>query len=378
MKMRDRKKCFFVSNYIDGKDYERIYTKEKKPGIQIQKFDRLIVEGLIENDVDVICYTLIPASSVVLDNTFLKVKNHDKFKYSFCINIPLIKDIYVLIAVFFRLLFSSFDFCILDPLSPANTLAASLVCKLKGKPCMAIITDLPEFMTSNKLYQIITNLVISNSSYYTFLSDKMNEKLNKKNKPYVIVEGFSDYFDNNTYEHNNEIIYAGNLSIDNGVMNLVNAFQKSKLHDLCVLRLFGGGSAVKQINELNDTRIHYEGTKPNAEVLFALRRALLLINPRPTSEEFTKYSFPSKTIEYLGTGTPFASTEIYAIGKEYFNYIDSLKDGSEEEILSYLNHFNDIEYNSRLDKAHKGKEFVTSKKSKKEQTLKMIELLSNK
>ena len=208
--------------------------------------------------------------------------------------------------------------------------------------------------------------------------EEMTEKLNKKNKPYVIVEGFSDYFDNNTYEHNNEIIYAGNLSIDNGVMNLVNAFQKSKLHDLCVLRLFGGGSAVKQINELNDTRIHYEGTKPNAEVLFALRRALLLINPRPTSEEFTKYSFPSKTIEYLGTGTPFASTELYAIGKEYFNYIDSLKDGSEEEILSYLNHFNDIEYNSRLDKANKGKEFVTSKKSKKEQTLKMIELLSNK
>ena len=374
MKMKDKKKCYFVSNYVDNKDYENIYTKEKKPGIQIQKFDRLIVEGLIENDVDVICYTSIPASSVVLGNTFLKVKNHDRFKYSFCINIPIIKDIYVLIAVLFRLLFSSFDFCILDPLSPANTLAASLVCKIRRKPCMAIITDLPEFMTSNQLYQNITNLVISNSSYYTFLSDKMNERLNKKNKPYVIVEGFSDYFDDNTYEHNNEIIYAGNLSIDNGVMNLVNAFQKSKLHDTCILRLFGGGSAVKHIEALNDARIHYEGTKPNTEVLFALRRAMLLVNPRPTSEEFTKYSFPSKTIESLGTGTPFASTELYAIGKEYFNYVDSLKDGSEEEILSYLNHFNDIEYNARLDKASKGKEFVTSKKSKKEQTRKMIQL----
>ena len=78
MKMKDKKKCYFVSNYVDNKDYENIYTKEKKPGIQIQKFDRLIVEGLIENDVDVICYTLIPASSVVLDNTFLKVKNQNK------------------------------------------------------------------------------------------------------------------------------------------------------------------------------------------------------------------------------------------------------------------------------------------------------------
>lgn len=377
METNNKKKCFFISNYVDIEDYEKIYKKDNKPGIQIQKFDRLIVEGLIENEIGVTCYTSIPASKAILDNTFVKVKNHSIFKYSLCINIPIIKDLYVLISVFFRMMFSSFDFCILDPLSPANTLAASVVCKIKRKPCMSIITDLPEFMTSNRLYKKITNLVILNSSCYVFLSDKMNKRINKKNKQFVVVEGFSDCFDKNSYKHNNEIVYAGNLNKDNGVMNLISAFQRSKLHKTCVLRLFGVGNAIAEIEKINDSRVKFEGNVSNEKVMYTLRRAMLLVNPRPTCEEFTKFSFPSKTIEYLGTGTPFASTELYAIGKEYFKYIDSLKDGKEEEILYYFNHFDDVEYKERLKKANEGKMFVTSKKSKKHQTLKMIELLSN-
>ncbi len=374
--MIKKKKCIFVSNYVDIKDFELIYKKNSKPGIQIQKFDRLIVEGFLENELDVVCYTSIPISKEIVDETIVKIKKHDIFNYSLCINIPIVKDIYILIATFFKLLFLPFNYCVLDPLSPANTLAASIICKIKRKPCMAIVTDLPEFMTTNKLYKKITNLVISNSSCYVFLSDKMNEKLNKNNKPFVVVEGFSDCFDNNDYNHNNEIIYAGNLNKDNGVLNLINAFQKSKLHATSVLRLFGVGDATDEIIKMNDAMICYEGCKPNSEVMYALRRAMLLVNPRPTNEEFTKYSFPSKTIEYLGTGTPFASTELYAIDKEYFNYIDSLKDGSEEEMLSYFNSFHNVEYTTRLKKANEGKKFITSNKSKKQQTLKMIKLLS--
>lgn len=378
--MNNKQKCIFVSNYVECKEFERIYTKTIKPGIQIQKFDRLIVEGLEQNDVNVICYSAIPVSKTVLDKNVFKLKNTDTFKYSLCINIPILKDIYVLIGTFFKLLFASFDYCILDPLSPANTLAASLVCRLRHKECNAVITDLPEFMTSNKLYRKITNMVIANSSSYTFLSSKMNERLNKKNKPYVIVEGFADDVNLKEYEHNNEVVYAGNLSIDNGVMNLVNAFIKSNLHESCVLRLFGNGSATDQIKEIEkeDKHIQYEGVRPNKEVLEVLYRARLLINPRPTNEEFTFYSFPSKTIEYLGTGTPFASTELYAIDKEYFNYIESLGNGAEEEILNFFNHFNDVDYNSRLDKARRGKEFIALNKNKKTQTKKMLTILDRK
>ena len=375
--MVNKQKCIFVSNYVESKEFERIYTKPIKPGIQIQKFDRLIVEGLEQNDVNVVCYSTIPVSKVVLDKKILKLKNTDTFHYSLCINIPILKDIYVLIGTLFKLLFTSFDYCVLDPLSPANTLAASLVCKLKHKECNAVITDLPEFMTSNKLYRKITNMVISNSSSYTFLSSKMNDRLNKKNKPYVIVEGFADDVNPKEYEHNNEIVYAGNLSVDNGVMNLVNAFRKSSFHESCLLRLFGNGNATDLINEIekDDKHIKYEGVRPNKEVLEVLYRAKLLINPRPTNEEFTFYSFPSKTIEYLGTGTPFASTELYAIDKEYFNYIESLKNGTEEELLNFFNHFNDIDYSSRLDKASKGKEFIALNKNKKAQTKKMLTIL---
>lgn len=42
--MCKKKKCLFVSNYIDIYEYEQIY-KNNKLGIQIQKVIKLIVDG---------------------------------------------------------------------------------------------------------------------------------------------------------------------------------------------------------------------------------------------------------------------------------------------------------------------------------------------
>ena len=53
----ENKKCVFVSNYVENKEFERIYKKDKRPGIQVQKFDRLIVEGLKQNNIDVVGVT---------------------------------------------------------------------------------------------------------------------------------------------------------------------------------------------------------------------------------------------------------------------------------------------------------------------------------
>lgn len=43
---------------------------------------------------------------------------------------------------------------------------------------------------------------------------------------------------------------------------------------------------------------------PNSGVLKAQSESEILVNPRNDNNEFTKYSFPSKVIEYLGSGTP--------------------------------------------------------------------------
>lgn len=372
------KTTIFVSNYVEQDQFEKLYVKYVKPGLQIQKFDRLIVEGIEQNDENIVCYSAIPASSEVLDKKLIKLKNTDKFKYSLCMNKPIIKDAYILVSSFFKFLWIDYDFCIIDPLSPSNSLGASLASRIRGIPCMGVITDLPEFMTDNKLYRKVSTLAISNCSMYTLLSEKMNDKINGKNKPFVVVEGFSDTVNSKSCMHNDNIIYAGNLSVDNGVMNLIEAFKKSKLHENSNLVIFGDGNAEKEIVKIakEDSRIKFMSVKPNKEVLEELYQAKLLVNPRPTNKEFVLYSFPSKTIEYLGTGTPFASTKLPSIPDEYFDYVDCLNEGAVEELIRYFNQFDEVDYEERLKKAEKGKEYIFKYKNKQMQTKKMLDLVS--
>ena len=49
--------------------------------------------------------------------------------------------------------------------------------------------------------------------------------------------------------------------------------------------------------------------------------ATLLVNPRPTNEEYVKYSFPSKTMEYMASGTPVLTTALPGMPKEYYPHV---------------------------------------------------------
>lgn len=374
----ENRKVYFVSNLVDEKDYWKLYTKKEKPGQQVQKFDRLIVNGLQKNKVQVRCYSAAPASRAVMKPFVTKLKNHGVFHYSICWTIPGFKDLWNLIACFFKVLFAPSAFCIIDPLSAANSLGAAAACRIKGQPCMAVVTDLPEFMTSDSLYQHIVNLVIRKSSCYVFLAEKMNEKLNPEGKPYVQMEGLCDpdEFPPISSTHNRSIIYAGNLDDGNGAWQLIQAFQKWNPSDF-TLEIYGDGDDEERIRNAADAsnRIFFGGLLKNSEVVEKLSSAALLVNPRPTSSPFVQYSFPSKTLEYMASGTPFASTRLPSIPEEYFRYIGSLGSGSAEEILDYLVRFSETEYSGLLQRAEEARMFVQDKKNNQVQTLNMLKVL---
>ena len=52
-----------------------------------------------------------------------------------------------------------------------------------------------------------------------------------------------------------------------------------------------------------------------------MKEAKLLINLRNPEDKYTKYSFPSKTFEYMVSGTPFFTTKLEGIPSEYYNYL---------------------------------------------------------
>ncbi|MPM96303.1 hypothetical protein SDC9_143461 [bioreactor metagenome] len=172
----------------------------------------------------------------------------------------------------------------------------------------------------------------------------MNKLVNIRSKPYIVVEGFAD---NNMRNRNNCIelkqvhpkicLYAGMLNKLYGLDMLVEGFIKADIDDY-VLEIFGEGPYKDELQEISKghSNIVYRGVADNKEIISREERATLLINPRYTTAEFTKYSFPSKNMEYMASGTPIITTKLQGMPKDYYPHVFLLEDESVEGMSNLL------------------------------------------
>jgi glycosyltransferase involved in cell wall biosynthesis len=185
--------------------------------------------------------------------------------------------------------------------------------------------------------------MLSRFDGYILLTRQMNEIVNPKNRPYIIMEGLVDHKmkkTNNVLDKKDEhriLIYAGGLFEKYGIKTLIDAFYLLKSEDL-QLHLYGKGQMVKDMASYTarDPRVQYLGLVPNEIVVEDQLKATLLINPRPTAEAFTKYSFPSKNMEYMVSGTPMVTTNLPGMPQEYHNYVYLFSDESINGIYTSL------------------------------------------
>ena len=211
---------------------------------------------------------------------------------------------------------------------------------------VAIVPDLPENMYQNHkgnplvdgIKRVYLNGALRNQGRfdgYVYLTDAMSAVV-APGKPYIVMEGILNDNDTDTTavtkSPKRAIMYAGRLHEKYGVMALVDAFQRLDLSDV-ELWLFGDGTAVTEIQEraAKDPRICYFGRVSREEILRKEKEATLLVNPRSVKDAFTRYSFPSKTIEYMYSGTPLLTTRLEGIPDEYFKYVFSAEDNTEPE-----------------------------------------------
>ena len=89
------------------------------------------------------------------------------------------------------------------------------------------------------------------------------------------------------------------------------------------LILCGAGDSESFIKEavLKDRRIKYLGQIDPMKAKEWQNKADVLINPRMNNEEYTKYSFPSKTIEYLMTGKPVVAYKLDGMKDIYSDFL---------------------------------------------------------
>lgn len=217
-----------------------------------------------------------------------------------------------------------------------------------------------------------------------FLTEKMNEALNPLSKPYVIIEGLVDVgMENKENRFENKaagcvVMYAGALREQYGLKNLIEGFTRYKNND-ARLWVYGAGDYSESIKEAanRDSRILFFGQAELSEVINKELEATVLINPRPADREFTQYSFPSKNMEYMVSGTPVLTTRLPGMPLEYYDYVFTI-DGNDSACITHaLERVFSFTKEELHQKGAKTKTFVLENKNNIIQAQRIVDLISN-
>ena len=269
-------------------------------------------------------------------------------------------------------------------------LLSAVLLKRKTTCTCVIVPDLPEYMASNKgilrkigkrIDHTIIDFCLKRLDCFVLLSEYMRDRLPIKNKPWVLVEGLYDTTNILEFSEKNPervIFYGGSLSKSYGILELLEAFKRIKNNNY---RLWicgdGDGKAdvIKRANE--DKRIVYFGVISHDEVLSLLQKATVLINPRSSSGEYTKYSFPSKTMEYMASGTPTLMCHLPAIPKDYDDYLFYIADESVDGIKKRIVEVCEMPQHILKEFGHKASVFIKEEKNVFAQTERIADMIAN-
>lgn len=159
-------------------------------------------------------------------------------------------------------------------------------------------------------------------------------------------------------------MYTGDLSNLNGIPKLLKGFALVADPDVR-LWLLGRGECESAVLDAaaRDPRISFLGFLPNDETRALQRRVTVLINPRPSQQEITKYTFPSKLLEYMQSGTPVLTTRLPGIPAEYYQHVFSIETETTEGIAEALRRTLSIPTAELREKGESAREFVVRDKS---------------
>lgn len=256
-----------------------------------------------------------------------------------------------------------------------------------------IIADIPEFVTARKLSGVRKlyndyNAKKCGKLYkyvdkFVLLTEQMAEKLNIT-VPHIVMEGIATGMDvccddtlREKYRNEKYILYTGTLNYQFGIGTLLDAFGRIRDQDVKLMICgFGEAEGLIQRKQALDDRIIYLGRVDRSQVLGLQRGAAALVNPRQNKEEFTKYSFPSKNLEYLSAGVPVVAYKLDGIPDEYDGYLLYPSGDDPEALAELLQKVCRMQEEDRYIIGTKGKHFVLENKNKNVQARRILELFT--
>ena len=253
----------------------------------------------------------------------------------------------------------------------------------------AVITDIPEFYDMHqvsafrkllrKLHCKIVYHFMARVDRFVLLTEQMTAPLHVGNRPYLVMEGMcSDAAAGPPASKAQpfSMLYTGRLNRRYGLELLLQAMKELPDPDM-ELWLCGSGEMEEEIRAYaaQDARIRFFGFLPHEEAVQLQQQATVLVNPRTNQGEYTKYSFPSKTMEYMASGRPVMMFRLDGIPKEYDPYLTYIPEEAAASIRDTVLALKKL-HPSELDAmGARGREFVLKNKNRKVQMRRVLDFL---
>lgn len=356
---------------------------------QAQKYHHLLLEGLrkvFDDDLTVISSYPVTGKSQKVFKQETEIEDGIKYIYPQFINYPLIRQVLLWINTV-RLIKKGIKdgntIIVCDVLNKSICYAARFVRLIKKTKIIGIVTDVPGHTSGARakllpwwrrtLRQIsgrLTKNSVKKYDGYLLLTEAMNDVVNPKDKPYIVIEGHSDIsmkdrdnlLENKTKEKT--IMYAGGTHKEFGMAMLVEAFLMLNNPEW-VLHIYGDGNYQNELKTIASKykNVIYHGLCPNADVVEAQLEAWLTVNPRITNAEYVKYSFPSKTLECMVSGTPLLTTRLAGMPKDYYPYVYLFDEESKEGFMQVLDKVFSLSAEELHQKGLLAKDFAINQKN---------------
>lgn len=394
MNSQVKKNYLFLGFAIPDEEMERVFSIDNSPQVQTHKFNWNLIRGL--EHFDEFDFTYISARPVS-DYPGFSQKRIKKNQWVVNVGnkrieiyeIPFLnRGVFKLVTRFFSSLYYSFkNFhrkqnkagVIVYSVHVPYMAVGLIIAKVFKIDYIAIWTDPPSVSTrrDSLLKSRLRTLELKISKYLMQKATKviaLTKYLAEDfapGKPYLVMEGIIDLKDMNCSQKKEKksfnqdpirIIYTGSLAKRYGVKNIVEGFL-SMSNQNAVLEIYGRGDFEDELLSIvnSNHNVIYKGFVNNKEIIKIQRKADFLINARSSEDDFVKYSFPSKTLEYMLSGTPLITTMLPGIPEEYKDYVIILDNNSTEAISTKLEEVLNYSHDNRCKIGSKALEFAKSK-----------------
>ena len=115
----------------------------------------------------------------------------------------------------------------------------------------------------------------------------------------------------------------------------------------------------------------------SSEIVGKEMEAALLVNPRPTDAEYVKYSFPSKTMEYMASGTPVLTTNLPGMPREYLPYVNLIEEETPQGIANALKKVLAQSDEALMEQGIRARRFVLEQRNNLVQAKKILTMLES-